>query len=101
MRKASYPLTSFDEYMTWTNADGAPFDPWVRKHVHLGARIAKLAYRSMVVSASLPQWTEWTGLRFPVSGGYHVEGGLAPIIVDRTANTGLYEEPSIWLRHPF
>lgn len=100
-KKASYPLTPFDEYMTWTSTNGAPFDPWVRKHFYLGARIAKSVYRSMVVSASLPQWTGWTGLRFPVSGDYHVEGGLAPIVVDSTANTGLYEEPSVWLHHPF
>jgi len=55
----------------------------------------------MTVSASLDRWTEWTGLRFPRSGAYHIEGGLALVMADCTTNLGLYEEPSIWLRHPF
>lgn len=99
-KKAAYPLTSFADYMDWTTAEGAPFDPWVRKHWKLGAQIVKVAPRSMTVFAPLSQWTDWTDLRFPVSGPYHLEGGLAPMIVDGTAGTGLYEEPSIWLRHP-
>jgi len=37
-RKASYPLILFSDYMAWTTPDGAPFDPWVRKHHQLGAR---------------------------------------------------------------
>ncbi|WAJ29930.1 hypothetical protein [Antarcticirhabdus aurantiaca] len=100
-RKASYPLTSFGDYAGWTTPDGAPFDPWVRKHHQLGARIVGIASRSMTVSASLDQWTEWTGLRFPRSGAYHVEGGLAPVMADCATDLGIYEEPSIWLRHPF
>lgn len=100
-RKASYPLTSFADYMDWTTPDGAPFDPWVRKHHRLGARIVGIAPRSMTVSGSLDQWTEWTGLRFPRSGAYHVEGGLVPMIADCSTGTGRYEEPNIWMRHPF
>lgn len=99
-KKMMYPLASLGDYMDWTTADGAPFDPWVRKHWKLGAQIVKIAPCSMTVSAPLSQWTEWTGLRFPVSGSYHVEGGLAPMIADCTDGTGLYEEPNIWLRHP-
>lgn len=98
-KKAAYPLTSFENYMRWTTADGAPFDPWVRKHRQLGARIVKIAPRSMRVSAPLSQWTEWSGLRFPVSGPYHLEGGLAPLMADCDSGLGLYEEPNIWMRH--
>ncbi|MBB3656480.1 hypothetical protein FHX15_001708 [Rhizobium sp. BK650] len=98
-RKQAYPLIPFADYMAWTTADGAPFDPWVRKHWQLGARLVKIAPRSMRVSAPLSQWTEWTGLRFPVSGPYHVEGGLAPLIADCENGIGLYEEPNIWMRH--
>jgi len=98
-KKTAYPLTSFTDYMAWTIADGAPFDPWVRKHWQLGARIVKTAPRSMRVSASLSRWTEWTGLRFPVSRPYHLEGGLAPLMADCEGGTGLYEEPNVWMRH--
>jgi hypothetical protein len=98
-KKPAYPLTSFADYMGWTTADGAPFDPWVRKHWQLGARIAKIAPRSMRVQAPLSQWTGWSGLRFPVSGPYHVEGGLAPLMADCETGLGLYEEPNVWMRH--
>lgn len=99
-RKPDYPLTSFADYVGWMRPDGTPFDPWVRKHVQLGAKIVKIAPRGMVVSAPLTVWTEWTGLRFPVSGAYHLPGGLAPMHADLEAGRGLYEEPALWLRHP-
>jgi hypothetical protein len=99
-RKPSYPLTSFADYLGWTTDSGAPFDPWVRKHWQLGARIVKVAPRSMTVAAPLSQWTDWTGLRFPISGRFHLPGGLAPLVVDCSAGTGLYEEPNVWMRHP-
>jgi hypothetical protein len=85
--------------MGWTTANGAPFDPWLRKHWQLGARIVKIAPCSMRVEAPLAQWTEWSGLRFPVSGPYHVEGGLAPLMADCGDGIGLYEEPNVWMRH--
>lgn len=98
-KKPAYPLTSFADYMGWTTANGAPFDPWLRKHWQLGARIVKIAPCSMRVEAPLAQWTEWSGLRFPVSGPYHVEGGLAPLMADCGDGIGLYEEPNVWMRH--
>lgn len=99
-RKTLYPLTDFTNYVRWTRADGTPFDPWVRKHAQLGASIVKVAPRAMVTSAPLSRWTEWTGLHFPVSGPYHLHGGLAPMMADCARGTGLYEEPNLWMRHP-
>lgn len=98
-KKSSYPLTSFADYIGWTTPAGAPFDPWVRKHWQLGASPVKIAPRSMRVEAPLWQWSEWSGLRFPVSGPYHMEGGLAPLMADCKSGLGLYEEPNIWMRH--
>jgi hypothetical protein len=98
-KKPAYPLASFADYVGWTTSDGAPFDPWLRKHWQLGARIVKIAPRSMRVAAPLEQWTVWTSLRFPVSGPYHVEGGLAPLMADCDGDIGLYEEPNVWMRH--
>jgi GNAT superfamily N-acetyltransferase len=97
--KAHYPLQSFDEYCAWTGADGLPFDPWIRTHYHLGARIVKAAPRSMVISAPVTFWEAWTGLKFPATGRYAVPGALAPIEIDRTAGTGLYVEPNLWIKH--
>lgn len=98
-KKAAYPLTSFENYIAWTTPAGAPFDPWVRKHWQLGARLVKIAPNSMRVEAPLSQWSEWSGLRFPVSGPYHLEGGLTPLIADCESELGLYEEPNVWMRH--
>ena len=33
-------LASIDRYVTWTVGEGLPFDPWLRVHARLGARIA-------------------------------------------------------------
>jgi hypothetical protein len=99
-RKALYPLRSFDEYCAWTRADGLPFDPWIRTHYRLGARIVKVAPRSMVVSGTVESWEAWTGLRYPTTGHYAVPGALAPVEIDRTADAGVYVEPNLWMKHP-
>jgi GNAT superfamily N-acetyltransferase len=96
-RKALYPLQSFDEYSAWTRADGLPFDPWIRTHYRLGARIMKVAPRSMVVSGTVASWEAWTGLNFPTTGRYAVPGALAPVEIDRATDTGMYVEPNLWM----
>lgn len=98
-RKALYPLQSFDEYCTWTRADGLPFDPWIRTHYRLGARIMKVAPRSMVVSGTVASWEAWTGLNFPTTGRYAVPGALSPVEIDRVTDTGVYVEPNLWMKH--
>ncbi|MCB8822407.1 hypothetical protein [Microvirga rosea] len=99
-RKAQYPLQSFEEYCAWTGSDGLPFDPWIRTHRRLGAHVLKIAGRSMTVPGSVSAWESWTGLRFPASGRYWVPGALAPVDIDREAQTGLYVEPNLWMHHP-
>lgn len=98
-RKADYPLQSFEDYCSWQTPDGAPFDPWVRKHWRLGARILKAAPRSMVIPGTLAQWQDWAGLRFPVSGKYAFAGGLAPLDVDVEGDSAVYVEPNLWMQH--
>lgn len=98
-RKSSYPLQSFETYCAWQQADGAPFDPWVRKHWRLGATIIKPALRSMTIPGTIAQWQDWTGLRFPVSGYYAFEGGLAPLEVDIERDRAVYVEPNLWMQH--
>ena len=70
-----------------------------RLETRLGARLVKIAPNSMRVEAPLSQWSEWSGLRFPVSGPYHLEGGLTPLIADCESGLGLYKEPNVWMRH--
>ncbi|GHA16585.1 transferase [Devosia pacifica] len=98
--KPRYPLQAFDTYCHWTRPDGTPFDPWLRTHVLMGARFVSIAARSMTVSASTDQWQKWTGLRFPQSGAYYLEGGLAPLQIDLDADRVTYLEPNYWMQHP-
>lgn len=98
--KSRYPLTPMDHYAQWKQADGAPFDPWLRTHWKLGAEFLKIAPRSMVITGSVAEWEEWTGMRFPESGAYVVPGALEPVTIDCEQDVGRYEEPNVWMCHP-
>jgi GNAT superfamily N-acetyltransferase len=97
--KSRYPLVPMEEYIQWQRPDGSAFDPWLRIHRRMGAEILSIAPRSMVITGTVAQWEEWTGLFFPESGVYPVAGALAPIIIDREQNLGRYEEPNVWVEY--
>lgn len=97
--KSRYPLTSMQEYIQWQQSDGSPFDPWLRIHQRMGAEILTIAPRSMVITGTVGEWEQWTGLRFLESGSYPVVGALEPIIIDCEHNSGRYEEPNVWVRY--
>jgi hypothetical protein len=100
MLKQHYPLTPMAAYVTWQRPDGAPFDPWLRVHWRLGARVVRIARRAMTVTATVPEWEERAGLRFPESGRYVVPGGFNPVTIDRARDRGRYVEPNVWMLHP-
>src|SRR5262249_27874017 len=97
--KSHHPLVPMDEYIHWQRPDGLPFDSWLRIHQRLGAETLAIALHSMVITGTIAQWEEWTGMQFPESGAYPVEGALVPIIIDCQQNMGLYEEPNVWVRY--
>lgn len=97
--KPSYPITPIERYITWTRDDGSPFDPWLRVHWRLGARILKVAPCSMVIPGTVAEWEEWANMRFPESGTYVVPGALEPVTIDVEADRGLYVEPNVWMLH--
>ncbi|MGZ0150803.1 hypothetical protein ACXJJ3_27340 [Kribbella sp. WER1] len=98
--KSSYPLTPIETFMTWTRPDGLPLDPWLRTHVRLGATLLAPAPASQTMTGSVADWESWTKMRFPSTGTYTIPAGLTTLAIDVEANTGLYREPNIWLRHP-
>lgn len=146
-RKSDHPFISMEKYVTWTHARNLssklpypsseqithnpmhpelsnnaswelPFDPWLRKHVHLGGRVVKIAPRSMVVQGSITEWQGWTGIDFhrlvqearsedlksdPGSHMMYLEvpvpGGLVPLKVHVAEKTCAYVEPNVWLYH--
>ena len=97
--KSLYPLTKFEEYVKWCRDDGEHFDPWIRTHMRLGAKILKPATKSMDIKATIQDWENWTGMKFHESGDYIVKNALAPIQIDKDANIGRYVEPNLWMQH--
>jgi hypothetical protein len=98
--KERYPLTPMERYVRWERADGSPFDPWLRVHRRLGAQFLRVAPRSMVITGTISEWEEWTGMLFPESDVYVVRGALQPVMMDLERDLGSYEEPNVWMRHP-
>ncbi|NIK56369.1 hypothetical protein [Kribbella shirazensis] len=97
--KSRYPLTPIETFMTWTREDGLPLDPWLRTHVRLGATILAPAAASQTMTGSVADWESWTKMQFPSTGTYTIPDGLTVLHIDRSADTGTYTEPNIWLRH--
>lgn len=97
--KHRYPLTSLDDYITWTTDDGQPFDPWLRVHLRAGARVIKVCHTSKTILGTPAEWEQWTGLKFPQNGKYVIPGALNPIEVDVEKNKGVYIEPNVWIVH--
>ena len=97
--KAREPLVPFAEYVARTRPDGLPEDAWVRTHVRAGARIVKIAPRSMVITGTVAEWSEWTGMRFEHSGDVVVPGALSPIHVSLEQGHAVYVEPNLWVHH--
>lgn len=97
LMKSRYPLTSIERYAQWKQADGSPFDFWMRFHWKLGARLLGIAPKSITMTGTVMQWEEWTEMRFPESGKYIVPEALEPVIIDCECNLGTYVEPSIWM----
>jgi GNAT superfamily N-acetyltransferase len=98
-QKSAYPLTPIDEYAAWTRPDGLPFDPWLRTHLRMGARVIATAPTSQVMTGSVDDWEKWTRMKLPAPGDYVIPGGLAVLTIDG-AGEGRYVEPNIWVEHP-
>lgn len=99
-RKVRYPLTPIEQYMHWKLPDGLPFDPWMRIHVLLGAKILRPAPRSLRITGTVAEWEAWTGMALPATGTYVIPEGLATLEIDREKDLGCYWEPNVWMQHP-
>jgi len=97
-RKSVYPLTPMNVYIEWLKK-GRPFDPWLRVHHRLGARIIKVCPEAMYISGSIESWQKWTGLTFLTSGDYIVPGALSPVQIDVESDRGEYVEANVWMIH--
>jgi hypothetical protein len=98
-RKDRYPTIPIERYARWTRADGTPFDPWLRVHTGLGARIGPVIPRSLHIEGTVPEWESWTDMAFPETGDYVFPAGLTTVRIDRENDTGEYWEPNVWVIH--
>jgi len=97
--KDRYPTIPIERYARWTRPGGEPFDPWVRVHTRMGARIGPAIPRSLHITGTVAEWESWTGMEFPETGDYVFPAGLAPVHIDRERDSGEYWEPNIWIIH--
>lgn len=95
--KERYPLVAIERYLEWRRHDGSHFDPWIRAHERMGGEILAAAPESMTIRASVTDWEDWTGMRFPEDGEYVFPGGLATLSV--RDGVGTHVEPNVWLLH--
>jgi hypothetical protein len=97
--KPRYPLIPIERYAFWTQSDGLPFDPWMRVHARLGAEILAVSPRSMYIPGTVAQWEQWTGMAFPESGQYIIEGACEPVRIEHESDLGEYYDPNVWMKH--
>jgi hypothetical protein len=97
--KHRYPLTDINDYAAWTRPDGLPFDPWLRLHVRMGARILSAAPLSQTMTGTVAEWESWTDMTLPVSGSYVIPDGLSVLRIDHEQDRGVYVEPNVWVQH--
>jgi hypothetical protein len=97
--KDRYPITPIERYMTWRRDDGSLFDPWLRLHERMGARMGPSAPASYRIDGSVGEWESWLGMALPESGEFVFPGGLSPLAVDREADRATYLEPNVWMIH--
>jgi hypothetical protein len=98
-RKDRYPTIPIERYARWTRADGTPFDPWMRVHTGLGARVGPVIPRSLRIAGPVAEWERWTDMPFPETGDYVFPAGLTTVHIDRENDLGEYWEPNIWIVH--
>jgi len=98
--KDRYPTIPIERYARWAREDGSPFDPWMRVHTRMGARIGPAIPKSLHITGSVADWESWTSMRFPETGDYVFPTGLASVRIDREEDAGEYWEPNVWIIHP-
>ncbi len=97
--KVRHPWVPITDYINWTDESGRVYDPWLRSHLSAGGKLIGPCERSMVVHEHIGFWENWSKQRFDESGAYALEGALAPVTIDLDRQTGIYEEPNVWVAY--
>jgi hypothetical protein len=51
------------------------------------------------MTGTAAEWAAGTLTALPATGEYVIPQGMSVLRVDRPADTGVYAEPNIWVRH--
>lgn len=97
--KHKYPLTDMDSYQQWKNEENSLFDPWIRTHVKNGGKILRIAKGAQKFTGTVEDWQEWTGMIFPETGRYIIDGALSPLEIDISKDIGNLVEDNIWIKY--
>ena len=98
--KDRYPLVPIERYAFWTREDGLPFDPWMRLHARLGARVVRASPRAMMVRGTVADWESWTGMAFPDRARTSCRGRPSRSSSIASATRALYYDQNVWMVHP-
>ena len=97
-RKDRHPRVPMEAYAAWLlPGTNLPYDPWLRTHVRMGAKLGPVSHSSAIYQGSVEQWQELTTERIESSGSYLIPGALSPVTMDVELGTGTYREPSVWV----
>ena len=95
--KVNHPWVPILDYVNWTDQSGHVYDPWLRSHLSAGGRLIGPCERSIVVHEPIAFWENWAKRRFERSGPYALDGAIVPVEIDLDRQTGIYEEPNVWV----
>ncbi|MEA2096068.1 MAG: GNAT family N-acetyltransferase [Candidatus Cloacimonadota bacterium] len=98
-QKKQYSELSMDDYIIQRRDDGLLSDPWLRIQEKLGGKIIKVCSKAMDIRGSVQDWKNWTGLDFPQSGNYKIDGALKQVDIYLENDEGIYIEPNVWVAH--
>lgn len=101
-KKHLYPLIPMDQYINWKDELGRVFDPWLRVHTNMGAKIIKPCLESMIIKGTAKEWEEWSGIKIAGKGDHIIPYALVPIRFELAGEEliGRYVEPNVWVAHP-
>jgi len=97
--KKDFPQLDIKQYIVLKREDEQLFDPWLRIQEKLGGKIIKVCSKAMDIRGSVQDWKNWTGVNFPQSGNYKIEGALKTVEIDLEKDEGVYIEPNVWVAH--
>ncbi len=97
--KSEFPLMPMRKYIKLLNEKKEIYDPWLRAHIRLGAKIIGPCRKSMTIRGSVEECEKWIGKKFVSSGKYIIDGATSPLIINTSNNTGTYYDENVWVYH--